>query len=117
MTERIYLQAYTRAERHLIIEELREAIAAAGGWIVDFQLFSNLALSITIEIDPAGPARLVESLERLDLQLSAESRATALTRSEAPNKKSEGREILVLLNLTFRQGDGELRLPIPPIPG
>lgn len=113
MTRRINLQAITGAERHQAIEALREAITDAGGWIVDFRLFSNLALSVIIEIGPAGLSRLIERLDRIEISLTEESRRSVPAPPPAPTDE----EIRVLFNLTFRGGDGELRLPIPAIPG
>jgi len=113
MKRRIHLQTYTDEERHRAITRLRELIADAGGWIVDFQLFSNLALSVIIEITFADLKRLLETLEECNVQLSDQSRSTVV----ALSLESPVEEIRVLINLAFSQGDGELRQHLPAVPG
>ena len=89
MAERIHLQGVTKGARHLIIEAAREAITDAGGWIVDFHLFSNLALSLIFELDPVRLIQLLDRFAALDIRLSerASSRRNASPR-RSPGKTS-----------------------------
>ncbi|MFM8395139.1 MAG: hypothetical protein ACKOB4_14560 [Acidobacteriota bacterium] len=113
MGERIHLQGVTSSSRHLIIEAAREAITDAGGWIVDFHLFSNLALSLIFELDPVRLIQLLDRFAALDIRLSDESLESAQRVAAAPPRE----DVRVLFNLTFQEGDGDLRIPVPAIPG
>ena len=113
MAERIHLQGVTSGSRHLIIEAAREAITDAGGWIVDFHIFSNLALSLIFELDPDRLDRLLDHFEQIDIRLSDESREAAQRLVTTGDQD----DVRILFNLTFQQGDGDLRIPVPAIPG
>jgi hypothetical protein len=106
-SKRICLQAVTRAERHLMVEAVSAAIGSCGGWVLDFNLFSNIAISIAFEI-PAGQWDcLVERFAKLDWRL------------DQPPAGLDDRpgDLSVSLHLTFIHNEGDLRRPIPSIPG
>ena len=113
MAERIHLQGVTKGARHLIIEAAREAITDAGGWIVDFHLFSNLALSLIFELERDRLSQLLERFAQTGINLTDESRDVARRLAAAGGAG----DVRILFNLTFQEGDGDLRIPIPAIPG
>jgi hypothetical protein len=113
LLQRIYLQGTTDGVRHVVIEAVREAITDAGGWIVDFHLFTDLALSLIIELEPAWLGSLMARFEMIGIRLTDASQDTLKNLS-----LDSGRgELKILFNLTFQNGDGEQRLPVPAIPG
>lgn len=113
MPDRIHLQGVTGGVRHSVIDELREVIGNAGGWIVDFHLFSNLAISLIFELERSRLTSLIDQFERIDIRLSD---ASIEILSDPDRHAGEG-DLRVLFNLAFQNGDGDLRTPIPAIPG
>jgi len=56
------IEGRTREERHGITSAAADAVSEAGGYILDFRQFSNLAVVFTMELPPVGVVRLREKL-------------------------------------------------------
>ena len=63
----------TRRNWHEVTAEIRDAISNAGGWIIDFQFFSNLSLSLHFELLACNVGRLIDSLFQLGIRITPES--------------------------------------------
>lgn len=72
------INAITDAERHKMLPRLREAITQSGGWILNFQMFSDVSICIQFEIPGGCVGDLYESLTRTCVRLSGESREMLL---------------------------------------
>ncbi len=105
---RIFIRATTRADRHHLLEAVKAAIGTAGGWVLDFRLFSNLAVSLAFELPARNWPLLTDQFARLDWQFEVQP---------LPIDPATAPELAVALHLTFIHDEGDLRRPVPAIPG
>lgn len=76
------------------------------GDIVDVHLFSDVSLSLTIEIAEFKIDSLYEAL----------TREMSLQRKEPLNSNAK-LERIVYLHITFSKGTGKLKIEVPAVPG
>jgi hypothetical protein len=108
----VRIQGKTSHERHGITSAASDAVSEAGGYILDFKQFSNLAVVFTIELPPAGFEQLRKTLDGLGVCLEPpSSEERALADVVVP------REIAGSLRLDFQHQEPDLRIPIPAVPG
>lgn len=62
MIKKLNWQAYSGNDRNKIIDKIKEAISASDGCILNFNMFSDLALSLRIEIEEREIQGLHKSL-------------------------------------------------------
>jgi len=101
-------QVFTEQERNKAIEELKGKISSHGGDIINLKFFSDLALSLTIEIEENAIRKLYTSIQK------------SMTISELGFDKlnvKAGNKWWIFLNVTFRQGKGDLKIDVPNVPG
>jgi hypothetical protein len=96
---------YCSKERIVAIREIEEIISAHG-FITDFKLFSDIAISIQIESEEL----------KIDKLYTALTDYISLNEFEKLNSDSSD-ECLVSLNITFTKGTGDLKIEIPSVPG
>ena len=99
---------FSNEDRHKVIEEVKELISIHHGYITHFQLYSDLALVLTLEIEEQYITALHEAFERMAVISEINSE---LFRHEA------SKEWIIMLNLSFGQGKGELKVEVPAVPG
>lgn len=104
------LRAVTREPRAAAIARAEGAVQARRGDILDFKMFSNLALTLLVELDAAEVAVLADALQGFGWPVDLEPPRQAL--SALAGERIEG---TVLLD--FPEGDGELVIPLPKVPG
>ncbi|MEQ9422889.1 MAG: hypothetical protein RJQ09_00620 [Cyclobacteriaceae bacterium] len=108
MIQKLNWEAFTKKDRNVIINAIKEAITESDGAIMNFNMFSDVALSISIEIPADHLASLHQSLNAIlnlpDLNL------------KSFNSNTE-KELWVFLNVTFIEGKGKLRIKVPEVPG
>lgn len=107
----IRLQGFTRIERHDMIARLRDAFQKGYADLVDFQMFSNTAISISFEVPGHHLTELREALVSTHMSLDEES-VTSLSKNAEAGVIVKGN-----LNATFIHSDPDLRIPVPAIPG
>lgn len=100
-----FIKGYCHTNRHQGIREIEEIVNVHGD-IVDFKLFSDISMSMMIEIEGQKIEQLYESLKS----------SFKLDALKNPNVGSQ-KECLVFLNITFGQGKGNLKATIPQVPG
>jgi hypothetical protein len=91
-------------------------VTESGGSILDCRFFSNVSVSLLIEIQRSGVIRLAERLNQLGLvpALDTEQRISGLT--EAAQTSSE--ELLAAtVQITFVHDDPDLPHDVPAVPG
>ena len=103
--QNVFWTAYSNQSRTAAISQLEEIISRYG-YIVQFQPFSELSLSIQIEIAESRIDALYASLEK-QMRLDA---------FEKLNSASD-RERNLFLNVTFIKGSGDLKIEVPAVPG
>lgn len=104
------LRTVAREPRVAATTRAEAAVQARRGDILDFKMFSNLALNLLVELDAAQVAGLADELEGLGWPVELEPPRQALLA-----RAGERLEGTVLLD--FPEGDGELVIPLPRVPG
>lgn len=103
--QRIYWTAYCNKDRNQAIFEL-EKIINNHGFITSFNRFSDIAISLIIEIEQRKINALYNDLVNF------------CSISEICNIDSDSEtECIILLNLTFTKATGDFVIEIPAIPG
>ncbi len=98
----------THQDRHHVTTKVKDAINTCGGWIVDFQLFSNLALSLHFEIPKQALTTLQEALQTSGIKISPDSLAAIQFAHSNPRAEIKGS-----LQITFIHNEPELRREVP----
>ena len=109
MVKVIKWQASSERDRMTIIEEVKEAISSSNGYILNFNMFSNLALSLSIEIEPKDINGLHQTLSNVLDKITFLEPNTIVSRSK--------KEQLILLNISFMAATGNLKIETPAVPG
>ena len=108
MTKKVNWKAISTGNRNAVIEYCKTAITEREGCILNFQLFSDLALSLVIEIEEKYLTDLYETLSQV------------ASISESPpdglDLHSEA-SYWVLIHISFSRGKGELEIEVPEVPG
>lgn len=101
----IFWKVYTQDDRTTAIGKVQELVAPFGD-IVDHHIFSDLAISIRIELEECH----VDALHaRLQVHF--------LTDPIQPLNSNSTKERTVYLHLHFGRGSGNLRTETPDVPG
>ncbi|MBA2745835.1 MAG: hypothetical protein H0U44_06390 [Flavisolibacter sp.] len=103
--ENIFWTAYTQNERHSTIEKIKNVIKNHGD-IIDFKLFSDVSINMTIEIEESKIDSLYDALREL----------IAIDKFEYLKSISK-LERTIYLNITFAKGTGNLSIEAPNFPG
>jgi hypothetical protein len=101
----IFWTGYCNDERYGAINKIKSIISEYGA-LVDFKLFSDISLSIKIEIIELNIDNLYNAL----------SQTMGIDKFEYLNSNSR-KEIIVYLNITFNKGTGNLKIEVPSVPG
>ena len=108
MQKKLSWQAFSNSCRNEVIELVKNTISKNDGYIMNFNMFSDLAMSLSLEIEENKIANLHNSLKEI-LSLSE-------LESETINSTST-KEWMIFINLSFNQGKGDLKFEIPSVPG
>ena len=101
-------RVFSNQDRIKAIEALKAIISKNDGYIVNFNLFSDLALSLTVEIEERNIIDLYSELESI-MQIT-EAKPSHLN----DNSKKDW---WILMNVSFSKGKGNLKVEIPNVPG
>jgi hypothetical protein len=101
----LFWTGYCNADRMIAIGEI-EKIVSGSGYIVDFRQFSDISITIVIELEEC----------KVDLLYLALSRYMSLNDFEPINTDSAV-ACTVFLNTSFARGTGDLRIETPAVPG
>jgi hypothetical protein len=104
------IRAVARRPREEAIARVEAAVQRRRGDILDFKTFSNLSLNLIVELDGSAVAGLVDELAALGWPVEVEPGREAL--AGRAGDRLEG-----TLQVTFPEGDGELVIPLPAVPG
>ncbi len=108
MRSGISWQAFTRIDRQEAIRIIQDTISNNDGCIMNFNMLSDLALSLSIEIEEDKVLRLYKALGK-KVSLSEFDKGSI-------NQQSK-KERLIFMNVTFSRGEGKLKNKIPEVPG
>ncbi|WP_242926401.1 hypothetical protein [Pontibacter vulgaris] len=101
----IYWVGYCDKERNQAINEINKIINQHG-FTADFKMFSDVSLSMIIEIEERRVDALYKDLAKY-MQLN----------DSRPLNSGSAQERTVLLHITFTKGTGDLRIEVPAVPG
>src|SRR5512137_1881197 len=104
------LRAVAREERTAATSRAEGAVLSRRGDILDFKMFSNLSLNLLVELEAGAVVGLADEFEGLGWPVDLEPPREALLA-----RGGERLEGTVLLD--FPEGDGELVIPLPRVPG
>ncbi len=100
MLQKLNWQAYTNQNRNQITEQVKDAISMSDGCIINFTLFSDLAMSLSIEIEENKIHHLHASIAKI----------IPLTELDLKQIQTDSqREWLIFLNISFSEGKGDLK--------
>lgn len=113
MFKKLNWEGYSDEERNSSIDKVKKAITSSGGYIVNFNLSSDLAINLSIEIEERKIIALHQYLSQhvkiTDIEASLASHSSLST--------SSTKEWLIFLNLSFSKGKGDFKVNIPKVPG
>ena len=108
MQKKLNWQLFSQGDRNLIIETIKSVISKNDGYIINFNMFSDLALTLSVEIEE----NKIQKLHRA-LSLVVNVSKLELHTINLASKK----ECLLFMNISFGIGKGELKQEIPEVPG
>ena len=108
MYKKLSWQAVSNNDRMEVIEVVKDLISAHDGCVMNFNMFSDVALSMSIELEENRVAGLHKEL----------AAAVHLSELEATQVRADStKECLIFLHVSFGTGKGTLKQVIPEIPG
>jgi hypothetical protein len=103
--ENIFWTGFSDDERHSAINKIQDVISKYG-YVVDFHLFSDISISMTIGIEEF----------KIDILYDELTTIIGIQKFEYLNSNSK-EERKVYLNITFSKGTGNLKIEVPSVPG
>jgi len=103
--QNIYWKGFSSGDRNATIPAISDCINRYG-FLADFKHFSDLSMSIIIEVEERYVDDLFDALGQY-LQMDAHT----------PLQSSSTKERTILFNLTFTKGTGDFKTEIPDVPG
>ncbi len=112
---RLRLTAVTLGDRKRISSALCDAVARAGGFVLDTHRFSNKSITVVFELPRDKAAHLAQLLQQSEVRLDEPSELS-LTNfdASAPDSVDESRGTL---SVRFVTDEPELRVTTPAVPG
>lgn len=108
MQKKLSWQAFSKNDRNKVIEDVKTTISDGDGCIINFNMFSDLALSLSIEIEE----------NKIHILHKALSLFVNISELETHDLNLEStKEWMIFLNISFSRGKGELKQEIPEVPG
>ena len=101
----IFWKAYSNKGRYEVIEDVKRSISRFGD-IIDFKLFSDISINMTIEIEESAIPGLYADLKKI---------IAIADYDHLPS--SFNTERTIFLNLTFSAATGNLKIETPVVPG
>lgn len=103
--ENIFWKGFSDNERHAAMNDI-QSVVSKYGYIMDFHFFSDISLSMTIEIEEFKIDTLYNELTQI-LKLQETDDVNSISKKERT----------VYLNITFSKGTGNLKMEVPSVPG
>jgi hypothetical protein len=103
--KRLYWKAICRVDRIKAISILSD-IVSRYGTLLDFKKFSDLEMSMLVEVEPSRVRALHEDLSGV---MNLEG--------DRPEDPDAAPDLLVFVHISFPRGKGDLALAVPDVPG
>ena len=109
------ISGVTRADRHQATADVNDAISAAGGLVVDYALFSNIAITIQFCLPSQKLDELRDRVIAASVKLDEDNIAEiqSVVERHLPNPV----DVTATLNITFIHNELDLRRKVPAVPG
>jgi hypothetical protein len=108
----VSMQGKTNEDRHRVTSAASDAVGDAGGYVLDYKQFSNLAICFTIELPATGFSKLRNKLAELKVILEPPTE-----KEIALGEETAELDIAGSLRIAFLHEEPDLRVPIPAVPG
>ena len=109
------LSGIAKRDRNRVISDINAAISASGGWIVNHTLFSNMAITLQMELPCSGLEKFQNHLSLAEVVLQDES---CLDLGKMILKQSlVSEDIKTSLNVTFIHDEPDVRRQVVAVPG
>jgi hypothetical protein len=108
MLKKLNWQGYANGNRNLIIDKVKTVINKREAYIINFNTYSDLAISLSLEVEEKSIRPLYDSMTEI-LTLSDQN----LDKLD----RNSDKEWLVLMNISFGSGKGNMKSAIPNVPG
>ena len=108
MKNKLNWEGFSTNDRLIGIESIKDAISRNDGYILNFNMFSDLALSLSIELEENRITDLHKALKKV------------ITVSEIDKGKlrpASQSAWLIFLNVSFGKGGGKLKTTAPAVQG
>ena len=102
--ENIFWTEFSDDERHSAINKIQSVVSKYGD-VVNVHLFSDISLSMTIEIEELKIDQLYDELANI-IGVQKPENLNSITKKERT----------IYLNITFTKGTGNLKIEVPSVP-
>jgi len=106
----------TRSERRAVIGLCSDAITESGGSILDSRFFSNVSVSLLIEVGQSRLIRLADRLQHIGLVPAQETDGKLVRLAEAARTAPE-QIVSATVQITFVHDEPDLPHDVPAVPG
>jgi tRNA U38,U39,U40 pseudouridine synthase TruA len=103
--ENIFWTGFSYEERHSAISKIQNVVSKYG-YIIDFHQFSDISISVVIEVNEFKIDKLHADLKKIIGLKDFESLYS-----------TSAKERMVYLNITFPKGTGNHKIEVPAVPG
>src|SRR5215203_5727547 len=103
--ENLFWIGFSNNERHFAIDLIQSVVSRYGD-VVDVHIFSDISLSMTIEIEEFKIDKLYDELTQI----------MGVQKFDHLNSISK-KERKIYFNITFAKGTGNLKIEVPSVPG
>ncbi len=103
--ENIFWKGFSDDERHSTINKI-QSVVSKYGYVIDAHFFSDISLSMTIEIEEFKIDKLYDEFTKI-LRFQMAEKLNSISKNERT----------VYLNITFAKGTGNLKIEVPSVPG
>ena len=103
--DNIFWTGFSNDERHSAINKIQNVVSKYGD-VVDVHFFSDISLSMTIEIEELKIDKLYDELNEI-IKVETPKYLNSISKKER----------IIYLNITFSKGTGNLRIEVPSVPG
>ncbi len=108
MRKNLNWQAYSNQDRHGILAKIKDVIASNDGYILNFNMFSDLAMTLSLEIEERHVIDLYNSLCDICGMSDLDTKEIS---------QDSKKERVVIMNISFGKGKGKLKINVPEVPG
>lgn len=108
MINKLNWEIFSNKNRNIVIDEIKAVLLTNDACIVNSSMFSDLALSLSLEIEQKSVIELYNSLSSIVTISDLDTGSININSSK---------DCLIFINVSFTSGTGDLRIEMPAVPG